>query len=81
MPDDGSDNATYIVVCNDEDQYSIWEADRGLPAGWSADGFRGPREACLGHINEVWTDMRPRSLRIAMDGARDNPMDDATDDA
>jgi MbtH protein len=53
------------VVLNDEEQYSIWEAGRDLPAGWHAEGFEGTREECLGHIDEVWTDMRPLSLRTA----------------
>jgi MbtH protein len=65
-----AENATdYLVVRNDEDQYSIWFADRELPAGWYAEGTRGSREDCLAHIDEVWTDMRPRSVRLAMEGA------------
>lgn len=51
------------VVVNDEEQYSIWPADRELPLGWKATGFVGPRAACLEHIREVWTDMRPLSTR------------------
>jgi MbtH protein len=51
------------VVCNDEEQYSLWPLDRDLPAGWRATGVQGPREACLAHIEQVWTDMRPLSLR------------------
>lgn len=58
-----STDRVQIVVVNDEDQYSIWPADRRLPAGWRAEGFRGPREECLDHIEQVWTDMRPRSVR------------------
>ena len=58
---------TYVVVCNDEEQYSIWAADLALPAGWHEAGFTGPKDDCLAHIDEVWTDMRPRSLRLAMD--------------
>ncbi|MEV7124424.1 MbtH family NRPS accessory protein [Streptomyces sp. NPDC093260] len=54
---------TQIVVVNDEDQYSIWPADRPVPGGWRAEGFTGDRQACLARIAEVWTDMRPRSLR------------------
>jgi MbtH protein len=54
----------HMVVVNDEEQYSLWEDDGpALPAGWSATGFRGSREECLQHIEEVWTDMTPRSLR------------------
>ncbi len=55
-----------LVVINDEEQYSIWAADRDIPAGWHATGFSGSRDECLEHIGEVWTDMRPRSLRLAM---------------
>jgi MbtH protein len=53
----------YLVVLNDEEQYSIWPAGDPLPAGWRAEGTRGPRPACLEHIDLVWTDMRPASLR------------------
>ncbi|HLX50663.1 MAG TPA: MbtH family NRPS accessory protein [Streptosporangiaceae bacterium] len=60
--------AQHLVVLNDEEQYSIWAADRPLPAGWRAEGFSGSRQECLDHIDQVWTDMRPRSLRIAMEG-------------
>jgi uncharacterized protein YbdZ (MbtH family) len=59
----------YLVVRNDEDQYSIWFADRELPAGWHDEGVRGSRDDCLAHIDRVWTDMRPRSVRLAMEGA------------
>ncbi|MGY0017672.1 MbtH family protein [Streptomyces sp. cg35] len=57
------------VVLNAEEQYSIWPADRELPAGWTAEGTEGTREECLARINEVWTDMRPLSLRRRMEGA------------
>lgn len=51
------------VVVNDEEQHSIWRADRTPPAGWRGTGFTGTRAACLAHIDEVWTDLRPRSVR------------------
>ena len=57
------EEATFVVVVNDEAQYSIWPADRELPLGWYAEGTSGLRQACLEHIDKVWTDMRPRSLR------------------
>lgn len=57
---------TYRVVMNDEEQYSIYAADRELPAGWRDAGMTGTREACLEHIEAVWTDMRPLSLRNQM---------------
>lgn len=65
----GADDELYDVVMNHEEQYSIWRADSEPPAGWHTTGFRGSREGCLAHIDEVWTDMRPLSLRRAMDTA------------
>ena len=59
-----------IVVVNHEDQYSIWPESRELPMGWRATGVAGTKAECLAHIDEVWTDMRPRSLREQMDGAQ-----------
>ncbi|MYS81154.1 MbtH family protein [Embleya scabrispora] len=58
-----ADDRVYNVVVNDEDQYSIWFADRALPDGWRAEGTGGSRQECLDHIERVWTDMRPRSVR------------------
>ncbi|MEU1723034.1 MbtH family NRPS accessory protein [Nonomuraea sp. NPDC005692] len=55
------------VVRNDEEQYSIWPAGRDNPSGWYDAGFSGTKDACLAHIEQVWTDMRPKSLREAMD--------------
>ncbi|BCY09064.1 MbtH family protein [Actinoplanes sp. L3-i22] len=53
----------HLVVRNDEQQYSVWPAATPVPAGWQATGFRGDREHCLDHIAEIWTDLRPRSVR------------------
>jgi MbtH protein len=61
-----SETAQYRVVVNDEAQYSIWPVDREVPAGWREVGVSGTRQRCLEHIETVWTDMRPRSLREAM---------------
>ncbi|WP_420130154.1 MbtH family protein [Longimicrobium sp.] len=61
--------ATYRVVVNHEEQYSIYAADRELPAGWRDAGVTGTREACLAHVETVWTDMRPASLRARMEQA------------
>lgn len=57
------ESSRFHVVINGEEQYSIWPADRELPAGWSIGGLSGDREACLAHIEQVWTDMRPLSVR------------------
>lgn len=61
------DTTVYKVVVNHEEQYSIWPADRELPAGWFYAGKQGLKAECLAHINEVWTDMRPLSLRRKME--------------
>jgi MbtH protein len=61
-----SDTSGYRVVMNHEEQYSIWPAGRDLPAGWRDEGTSGSREVCLAHIDEVWTDLRPLSLRKRM---------------
>jgi MbtH protein len=59
------DERTYLVVVNQEEQYSVWLDGRELPAGWRAEGKSGRRSECLAHIDQVWTDMRPLSLRTA----------------
>ena len=64
-----SEEIQYQVVRNLEEQYSIWPADRELPAGWEATGPRGPKAECLAYIKANWTDMRPRSLRESMDAS------------
>lgn len=52
----------YVVVVNDERQYSIWPDDREIPAGWRPEGAAGSRADCLAYIDRTWTDMRPASL-------------------
>lgn len=69
------DGTLYKVVVNHEDQYSIWPADRENAPGWNDSGKTGSRQECLDYITEVWTDMRPLSLRQAMDQAERNPED------
>lgn len=63
------DTRQYTVVMNHEEQYSIWLADRELPLGWTAVGKTGTKQECLDYIEEVWTDMRPLSLRQKMAAA------------
>jgi MbtH protein len=64
------DLRTYRVVRDEEGQYSVWRAEREVPAGWSSEGTTGTRAECLAHIAEIWTDMRPTSLRLQTEGAR-----------
>lgn len=67
--DADDDTALYRVVTNDEEQYSLWPQDRDLPDGWREEGVTGTKAACLAHIDKVWTDMRPASLRQEMAAA------------
>ena len=57
---------TYLVVINHEEQYSIWPDFKEIPAGWRTVGKSGNKDECIAYINEVWTDMRPLSLRKQM---------------
>jgi MbtH protein len=61
------DTTIYKVVVNHEEQYSIWSADRENAPGWNDVGKSGSKAECLAYIQEVWTDMRPLSLRKKME--------------
>jgi len=64
---DQEDTTTYRAVMNHEEQYSIWPAHKENPPGWRDTGKSGTKAECLKYIEEVWTDMRPLSLRLKMD--------------
>jgi MbtH protein len=64
--DEQEDLTVYDVVLNHEEQYSIWPAHKEPPLGWRREGKQGLKADCLAHIEEVWTDMRPLSLRKQM---------------
>ncbi|WP_137992799.1 MbtH family protein [Streptomyces vilmorinianum] len=72
MSTEEADSTEYAVVVNDEEQYSLWPARKALPRGWRAAGKQGPKDACLAYVAEVWTDMRPLSLRVSS-AAGDTP--------
>jgi MbtH protein len=61
------DTTIYKVVVNHEEQYSIWPVDRENPLGWKDVGKSGAKDECLTYIKQVWTDMRPLSLRKRME--------------
>ncbi len=68
MPEEtNEDTWRYNVVVNDEEQYSIWPIERAFPLGWREVGKSGSKAECLDYIKEVWTDMRPLSLRKRME--------------
>ena len=60
------DNGQFCVLVNEEGQYSLWPTFKEVPAGWQETGPRGSRTECLQFIEQVWLDMRPRSLIEAM---------------
>jgi MbtH protein len=72
VADEETDTRLYTPVINQEEQYSIWPADEQPPEGWRIEGEPAPRQQCLAYIDQVWTDMRPLSLRIAMGAERAN---------
>ncbi|MFJ9442574.1 MbtH family protein [Kitasatospora sp. NPDC101235] len=74
--EEDDDNRVYAVVVNHEEQYSIWPTDQELPTGWRAEGTTGSKDSCLGHIETVWTDLRPLSLRLFMEEQARRPTDD-----
>ncbi|MGF7243821.1 MbtH protein [Pseudomonas oryzihabitans] len=61
------DGATFMVLVNHEEQYSLWPDYKSVPAGWRETGTRGSKQECLDYVERTWTDMRPLSLRQAMD--------------
>jgi MbtH protein len=67
MSDEKKDTQIYKVVFNHEEQYSIWPVERENPLGWKDAGKSGSKDECLTYIKEVWTDMRPLSLRKKME--------------
>lgn len=73
MREEETDDRIYKVVMNHEEQYSIWFADRECPSGWREVGKSGKKDECLAYIGEVWTDMRPLSLRKKMEELAKNP--------
>ena len=60
---ENEDQTIYTVVVNDEEQYSIWPAGSTIPPGWADAGKTGTKADCLEYVKEVWTDMRPKSVR------------------
>lgn len=70
MSEQIEDTMLYKVVLNHEEQYSIWPANRDNALGWIDAGKAGSKAECLSYIEQVWTDMRPRSLRVRMGNAQ-----------
>jgi len=62
-------DGTYLVLVNDEGQHSLWPEFAPVPAGWTTVHGPADRQSCLDHVEQHWTDMRPRSLVAAMEAA------------
>jgi uncharacterized protein YbdZ (MbtH family) len=62
-----NEQGEYLVLINEEGQYSLWPAYLDVPLGWQAIGPKGGRKVCLEWIDENWTDMRPLSLKRQME--------------
>ena len=69
MRSDENDDRIHIVLINDEEQYSLWLKGQAIPDGWRAVGKEGTIAECSSYVDEVWTDMRPLSLRKQMEEA------------
>ena len=69
LDEQGGDNRVYVVLMNDEEQYSLWPRNQDVPAGWRSVDFSGTKEECMKYVDETWVDMRPKSLREKMDAA------------
>src|SRR5687768_6089471 len=65
-------DASYVVVANHEEQFSIWPSDRPVPDGWREVGKKGTKNECLEHISAVWSDISPLSLRRRMEAKAEN---------
>ncbi|GAA5702306.1 MbtH family protein [Streptomyces avermitilis] len=61
-----NEEATFLVLVNDEGQYSLWPAFAEIPEGWTTEHGEATRQECLTFIDEHWTDMRPKSLVAEM---------------
>jgi MbtH protein len=72
MSEENVDRTVYTAVVNHEEQYSIWPVDREVPAGWQRVGTPGSKNDVLAYIKEIWTDMRPLSLRTRAAGQQQN---------
>lgn len=68
MSESPDDRQIFKVLLNGEEQYALWPAEREIPAGWRESGRSGTKAECLAYVDEVWTDLRPKSLRDAMGG-------------
>jgi MbtH protein len=66
MSNENDGNRIYVVLQNDEGQYSLWPKGKSEPPGWQMVGMEGSKVECSKYVDSKWVDMRPVSLRKAM---------------
>lgn len=64
------EDSMYLVLVNAENQHSLWPAWIDVPAGWKPVHGSASRPECIDYVNKSWTDMRPLSLVVKMEGER-----------
>ncbi|BBY09478.1 protein mbtH [Mycobacterium marseillense] len=62
------DNATFVVLANDENQHSLWPTFADTPSGWRVVFGEASRADCLEYVEQNWPDIRPKSLIEALAG-------------
>lgn len=66
------ENGRFFVLCNDEEQHSLWPIFADVPPGWRVSYGEADRAACLEYIEQNWLDIRPKSLRQRLTRSRDS---------
>ncbi|BAX93507.1 MbtH family protein [Mycobacterium shigaense] len=64
------ENGTFFVLVNDEEQHSLWPTFSDVPDGWRVVYGEAARAECLDFIEQNWPDIRPKSLRDAVEARR-----------
>lgn len=59
------DEGVYLVLVNDEAQFSLWPSTIAVPDGWATVLEAGSRQECMEYIDTHWRDMRPKSVATA----------------
>lgn len=63
MPFADDEGSLFLVLLNQEEQYSLWPSSVDVPMGWKC-AFGPERKAqCDAFVEEHWRDMRPKSLK------------------
>ncbi|WP_110927797.1 MbtH family protein [Bacillus massiliglaciei] len=58
-----NEDSLFLVLMNEEGQYSLWPAFLDVPAGWVKKFGQSSRVLCQQYIESNWRDMRPASIK------------------